>query len=116
MPPSVPTGMKGKRPNDMGTERWYPGMNERRDGEVRNELLEAVEQIRRDTSEIKTALFGIPGQEYLAHIPRTERRLGELDDPQTGRVTKIERRILIWIGAMSIVGPMAALAVNYIFR
>lgn len=31
------------------------------------------------TKEIKTALFGMPGQEYLGHVPRTEVRLASIE-------------------------------------
>jgi len=91
-------------------------MNERRDEETRNELLETVKAIDARTSRMEVALFGPAGQEWMGHINRTEVRLADLDHPQNGRVAKIERRILIWIGAMSIVGPTAALAVNYLLR
>lgn len=103
----------------MGTDFYHPGtgdMNDRRDEEVRTKLLDTVNAIDRRTSRMEIALFGPDGQGWMGHINRTEIRLAGLDDPQTGRVAKIERRILLWIGAMSIIGPAAALAVNYWMR
>lgn len=91
-------------------------MDEQRNGELRKTVADAVRDIDTRTARTDTFFFGPPGQEYNGWIARTDRRLDDLDNPQTGRVSKIERRILLWIGAMSVIGPSAALLINYYLR
>ena len=91
-------------------------MEDQRNDAMRKSVAEAVRDIDVRTGRTDVFFFGPPGQEYNGWIARTDRRLDDLDNPQRGRVTKIERRILLWIGAMSIIGPTAALVVNYWMR
>lgn len=103
----------------MGTDFYHPGqpkMEEQRSEEPRKTVADAVRDIDTRTARTDTFFFGPPGQEYNGWIARTDRRLDELDNPQIGRVSKLERRILVWIGAMSVIGPTAALLINYYFR
>lgn len=70
----------------MATERWSPGQPDERSQEVRTELLRRVIELQesmkdnsRITAEIHQAMFGLPGQEYMGFVPRTELRLDGLE-------------------------------------
>lgn len=86
-------------------------MEDMRDNDNRKTVAEMVAAIDRRTARTEEFLFGHPGQEYNAWIPRTDRRLDDLD-AKDGRVTKVENRLLIWAGALTIVAPAAAYVVS----
>lgn len=91
----------------MGTKYWHPEGNEMPDPrsiENRDSLVQMVEEIRRDTGEIKVALFGLPEQPYMGFIPRVENTL--LDHGI--RLTGLEKRVWAWIGVVFIVFPILA--------
>ena len=85
---------------------------ERRDEPERQSLIEMVAAIRKDTAEIKTALFGPEGQAWMGFIPRTDIRLGEHDT----RIAGIEKRMWVWIGALTILIPATVAAVEHYLR
>ena len=92
-------------------------MDDQRNNEgMRKTVAEAIRDIDMRTGRTDIFFFGPPGQEYNGWIARTDRRLDDLDRPKEGRVAKLEDRMLLWIGAMSIIGPGAALLINYWLR
>ena len=85
---------------------------ERRDESARQSLIDIVGEIKRDTGEIRTALFGPQGQEWMGFIPRTEVKLGEHET----RMLSIEKRIWIWIGALAVLVPATVAAVEHYLK
>lgn len=81
-------------------------MNERRSEDTHNSLVKMVAEIREDVAEVKTttgevkvALFGLPGQEWMGHIPQTKVALEGHDK----RLRTVEQRIWIWLGAFAVI-------------
>ena len=85
---------------------------ERRDSETRQSLCEMVAEIRQDTGEIKTALFGPQGQPEMGFVAQTKDRL----DNHGGRLGKLETRVLLWAGALSVLVPGLAWAANHYLK
>lgn len=93
----------------MGTDFWYPEEGDRRDmGErrraQREKVVDMLAEIRKDlkqnvtdTAEIKQALFGPKGQEYMGFIPQTEIRL-----------QSVEKKI--WTAAVGTIGALLGTA------
>ena len=85
---------------------------ERRQHDTRQSLVEMVASIQRDTGEIKTALFGPVGQPNMGFVPKTEKRL----DNHGTRISKLEMRILLWAGALTVIIPLAGWAANHFLK
>ena len=85
---------------------------ERRQHDTRQSLVEMVASIQRDTGEIKTALFGPVGQPGMGFVPKTEKRL----DNHGTRLSKLETRILLWAGALTILVPIGVLAAEHYLK
>ena len=85
---------------------------ERRDNETRQSLFEMVAEIRQDTGEIKTALFGPKGQSEMGFVAQTKDRL----DNHGGRLGKLETRVLLWAGALSVLAPTVAWAAAHYLK
>lgn len=113
----------------MGTEFWHPGSRdmsehfERERRESEKLVLDALGQIRADTAEVNrktgemyTALFGPASMPHMGFIPRTDNRLDELDNPKTGRVRMIEKRMWLWIGALSVLVPASVWGLEKLLR
>lgn len=94
----------------MGTDRWHPDQPDERNQDVRTELLRRVIELQEAlkdnsalTAEIRQALFGLPGQEYMGFVPRMELRMNAVENK-------------LWAGAIGTITALLGTAWSLIRR
>lgn len=76
----------------------------------REDFAEAVYAMRDDLYELKTALLGPADNPELGFVARTTSDLKEHEE----RISKVERRVWTWAGAIAVIATIATWAAHHL--